>query len=112
MLWLLFWRLYPQHFDTPNGYWSNKATKCVPIKDKSPQADWRNYIVKEVIEKEGLHRINQSIIAVHDAFAELPRLHIFGDYRDCTHYCWTPLLYQCHYLRMNEIIAAKLSGAR
>jgi hypothetical protein len=64
--------------------------------------------VKEVIKREGLVRLKQSVIAVHDSFAELIKLHTFGDYFGCTNYCWTQMLYQYIYLRMKEMLKIKL----
>lgn len=81
-----------QHFDTANGYWGGNKTKCVPIRDSSFENDWRNFIVHDIVRKFGLSHIH--IITQAERTVPLYREHTQGHYHDCTHYCWSPMMYQ------------------
>lgn len=98
----IIWReTSAQHFPTPDGYWpgvkyaSGMDVKCVPV--KNPQLDWRNQDLKAIIET---HRLNISIAPFVEQTLPLWNQHVNGHLRDCTHLCWTPMLYQplFHYM--------------
>lgn len=95
----IIWReTSAQHFPTSNGYWpgvkyaSSMKLQCVPINDTSPEADWRNNYVHEIIETNKFKRVR--IIPFYDITVPLWSLHVNGNMRDCTHFCYTPMLYQ------------------
>lgn len=105
----IIWReTSAQHFPTSNGYWpgvryaKDMKLTCTPINDTSPDADWRNNDVAAIIRANQFTKIR--IIPFYDISLPLWSLHVNGHMRDCTHFCWTPMLYQSlfHSLR-NEI---------
>ena len=97
----IIWReTSAQHFPTVNGYWPgvkyahNMDVKCVPIEDPSPSADWRNTDVYQIIKQNNLHI---KIAPFYNQTLPLWNMHVNGHLRDCTHLCWTPMLYQSLY---------------
>ena len=86
-----------QHFPTSNGYWpgvkyaEEMDVKCVPIKDTREEADWRNKDANNIIIK---NKFNISIAPFYKQTEPLWGMHVNGHLRDCTHLCWTPMLYQ------------------
>jgi hypothetical protein len=93
-----------QHFPTPNGYWpgvryaQSMKLSCVPILDPSPHSDWRNRIIEQIILQNNLFHIQ--ILRFYNITLPLWSSHPNGNLRDCTHFCWFPMLYQpiFHYL--------------
>eukprot|EP01039_Chlorochromonas_danica_P005050 gene5050-5545_t len=89
---------FTQHFPTSNGYWpgvryaQGMKIGCIPIQDLSPQADWRNRIIEDIIRNDKLYKIE--IIPFYNLTASLWSEHPNGHLRDCTHFCWSPFLYQ------------------
>jgi len=81
-----------QHFSTYNGYWPgirfshSMERRCVPIRDPSPQADWRNRDIETIIASKELHRIH--ILPFYNITVPLWSSHPNGHLRDCTHFCW------------------------
>jgi hypothetical protein len=67
-------------------------TGCFEIKDPSPAGDWRNTDVRNLIKASKLNKI--SVIPFYEFTVPLWNLHVNGHQRDCTHICWSPLLYQ------------------
>jgi hypothetical protein len=103
----IIWReTTAQHFMTPNGFWPgikyirNMVLKCAPLEDVSPQSDWRNRAIEKIIQD---HSLGSSIhlLRYYNITAPLWSEHPNGHMKDCTHFCWTPMLYQpiFHYLR-------------
>lgn len=95
----VFWReTTAQHFPTPNGYWPGAKFAntikfgCQPIKDPSPAADWRNRDIESIILRHNLFKIK--IIRYYNLTLPLWSEHPNGQLKDCTHFCWTPMLYQ------------------
>ena len=86
-----------QHFPTYNGYWpgSKYATdmdvKCVPILNLTQEADWKNMEVRDIIVR---NKFNIYIAPFYEDTAPLYDMHVNGHLRDCTHLCWSPMLYQ------------------
>jgi hypothetical protein len=100
----------PQHFNTSNGYYDgsvyrDKNRRCVPLQDASEESDWRNYYVHKTIRERGLH--NLQILPLRKMMIPLYREH--WGLKDCTHYCWWPMLHQVAYSRMREALLGKLS---
>ncbi len=95
----IFWReTTAQHFPTPNGYWpgvrysNDMKLGCVPIKDPSPAADWRNRDIDDIVHRHSLSKIR--ILRFYNLTVPLWSEHPNGHMKDCTHFCWTPMLYQ------------------
>ncbi|RYH05473.1 hypothetical protein EON65_44585 [archaeon] len=95
----ILWReTSAQHFPTSNGYWpgvkyaSSMKLECAPIQDASPAADWRNRIVEHVVLRHNLFKVK--ILPFYNATLPLWSEHPNGQLRDCTHFCWSPFLYQ------------------
>jgi hypothetical protein len=80
-------------------YAAQMKSGCFPIKDPSAQADWRNNDIRNMIKESKLNRIQ--ILPFYDLTVPLWNLHVNGNKQDCTHFCWSPLLYQSffHHLR-------------
>jgi hypothetical protein len=87
-----------QHFPTPNGYWPGARyapgmkLKCEPIADNSTEGDWRNADIRDIVHKEALKHVQ--IIPFYNVTLPLWSSHVNGHLRDCTHFCWSPMLYQ------------------
>jgi hypothetical protein len=94
-----------QHWNhTINGYFENGASldgTCTPIKDSSPDFDWRNREVQNVIRNEHLGDID--VIPFHDLTAPLYQMHPDGDEsRDCTRFCYFPQMWQTVWRAMDR----------
>lgn len=87
-----------QHFPTPNGYWpgvryaASMKLRCSAIADNSTAADWRNSDVRDIIRNKKLSQVE--IIPFYNVTLPLWTSHVNGHLRDCTHFCWSPMLYQ------------------
>lgn len=87
-----------QHFPTPTGYWPGARyapgmkVGCVPIKEPGPEADWRNADIRDIVRVHNLDRVK--IAPFYNITVPLWSEHVNGHLRDCTHFCWTPMLYQ------------------
>jgi hypothetical protein len=103
-----------QHFATKNGFWPGmKYTKdmklgCFPIEDTSNIADWRNREIERIISAHGLSA-SIRYLPFYNLTVPFWSEHPNGMLKDCTHFCWTPMLYQpiFHYLR--DLIVGKKS---
>lgn len=89
----IFWReTSAQHFPTPNGYWpgakyaSVMKLTCVPHKDTSPAADWRNREIEQILSSKKLFMIQ--VIPFFNITQPLWSVHPSGHMQDCTHFCW------------------------
>ena len=87
-----------QHFPTPTGYWPGARyapgmkVGCEPIREAGPAADWRNSDIRDIVQSHGLSKV--SIAPFYNITVPLWSEHVNGHLRDCTHFCWTPMLYQ------------------
>lgn len=106
----IYWReTSAQHFPTVNGYWpgvrysQGLRLACIPINDTSPDADWRNREINDIVKTHSYFGIN--VIPFYNETVPLWDMHVNGHKQDCTHFCWTPMLYQYlfHYMR-NSVI--------
>jgi hypothetical protein len=98
----IMWReTSAQHFPTSNGYWpgvkyaNEMKLACEPIKDTSSNSingDWRNSDINNIINKYKLEHIQ--IVPFYNVTLPLWSSHVNGHLRDCTHFCWSPFLYQ------------------
>jgi hypothetical protein len=102
----IIWReTTAQHFTTSNGFWPgikyirNMEMKCQPILNTSIELDWRNREIEEIIRKNHLSTIH--VMPWYNVTVPLWSEHPNGHLKDCTHFCWTPMLYQpaFYYLR-------------
>ena len=105
----VYWReTTAQHFPTPTGYWpgmryaANMKVGCVKINDTSPDANWRNTDIETIIRDRGLDKIK--IAHFYNLTVPLWTEHVNGNLKDCTHLCWTPMLYQPLFHIMAEAI--------
>eukprot|EP00600_Ochromonadales_sp_CCMP1393_P001388 CAMPEP_0174977042 /NCGR_PEP_ID=MMETSP0004_2-20121128/13379_1 /TAXON_ID=420556 /ORGANISM="Ochromonas sp., Strain CCMP1393" /LENGTH=324 /DNA_ID=CAMNT_0016228161 /DNA_START=85 /DNA_END=1059 /DNA_ORIENTATION=+ len=103
----IFWReTSAQHFPTTNGYWpgvkysNTLRLACVPLADPSPAADWRNRDIENIIISNNLFMIR--IIPFYNVTIPLWSEHPNGHLKDCTHFCWSPMLYQSVFYEMNR----------
>jgi hypothetical protein len=87
-----------QHFPTSNGYWpgvkyaASMQLKCEPIADTSSSGDWRNSDIRAIIAEHNLQHVQ--ILPFYNVTLPLWSMHVNGHLRDCTHFCWSPMLYQ------------------
>lgn len=107
----ILWReTSAQHFPTFNGYWPGAkfahtmTLTCTPIADPSPEADWRNYDVRELVSKNNLSTVQ--IVPFYNVTLPLWSEHPNGQLRDCTHFCWTPMLYQSIFHFMDRAMSS------
>lgn len=103
----VFWReTSAQHFPTPNGYWPGQRYSntlklaCEPIADPSPQADWRNRDVENIILHNNFFNVN--IIRFYNQTLPLWSQHPNGKLKDCTHFCFSPMLYQSTFQTLDK----------
>jgi len=105
----IIWReTSAQHFPTPTGYWPGQRYAkdmklvCVPINDTSPDSDWRNTDIRNIIYS---NKFDVKILPFYNVTVPLYEMHVNGHKQDCTHMCWTPMLYNMcfHFLKNIEI---------
>ena len=107
---LVVWReTSAQHFPTPSGYWpglryaAGMKVGCVPIADVSPAGDWRNSDIAEIIRRHALgDRVR--VMPFFNVTAPLWDQHVNGHKQDCTHFCWTPFLYQSSFQYLLDVV--------
>ncbi len=98
-----------QHFPTPNGYWPGVKYShtmklgCVPLQDASAQADWRNRDIDTIVKTHNLFKVE--IVRFYDVTAPLWSEHPNGHMKDCTHFCWSPMLYQPIFHRLDQALS-------
>lgn len=96
----------PQHYDSSNGYFTQNQTNCVPIQNTSLEADWRNYYVYQELSSQQLENI--TMIPIRDLMIPLYREHFRGNYIDCTHYCYWPMIQLPIYDSLYQILKQDL----
>jgi hypothetical protein len=95
---VLFRETSAQHWNhTDTGYFAldgdSTLSSCTPVADSSPEYDWRNRDVRQIIENEELKGIH--IIPFHDITAPLHDMHPDSEvWEDCTHFCYFPQMWQ------------------
>lgn len=102
-----------QHWpETFNGYFLKQKSDekiCRNIKNTSFRGDWRNdYVWKKFLEGKWAHYVSSlnvtvGILPTRQLTVELSDMHVSHDYRDCTHYCYTPMMYQPIYHDLVEL---------
>ena len=108
----ILWReTSAQHFPTSNGYWpgakyaSTMQLKCEPIQDTSASGDWRNSDVMTIIKDHKLSHIET--VPFYNISLPLWSMHVNGHLRDCTHFCWSPMMYQSIFHALAEPFKGK-----
>ena len=113
-----------QHFNTTieslhvkNGYWSISIPKevsneqvtfndCVPIRDSGIAYDWRNLAVRDYLDIHSDYFNDSNVIFVtlpmRALTLPLHDTHNRGGGQDCTHYCWSPMMYQAVFHFLSE----------
>jgi hypothetical protein len=64
----------------------------MPITDTSASGDWRNSDIRNIIKEHKLEYVK--IVPFYNVSLPLWSMHVNGHLRDCTHFCWSPMLYQ------------------
>ena len=107
---VFFREMTAQHFSTPNGYWpgikysNTMQLGCFPLNDSSPAADWRNRDIEHIILKNNL--FNVKILRFYNITVSLWSEHPNGHLKDCTHFCWSPMLYQPTFHELDDALSA------
>eukprot|EP00981_Chlorochromonas_danica_P011954 scaffold4358_cov177-Ochromonas_danica.AAC.8 len=98
---ILYRETAAQHWNhTSHGYYDSehrteKASNgtCVPIADATPELDWRNVDVMNIIENDKLQHLR--VIPFHKYTMPLYNMHPnAAGAEDCTHYCYFPQMWQ------------------
>jgi hypothetical protein len=102
--------------DTENRYWHNVSkipikdfhipTSCTYITNTSYMADWRNDLVKKLIkDMPAEDRALLPVIPFAKYTKDAADLHTTNPLfkHDCTHYCYTPLLWQPLWYHLRDI---------
>lgn len=71
----------------------------------SNSSDWRNDIARQLIQAKPQYVAHIPILPMADITRDIPDLHTCNPYykHDCTHYCFTPLMYQPLWHQMREL---------
>ena len=95
----------PQHFDSVhgNGYWGGEQTKCVPINATRAleHGDWRVTYPRMIAADMKLRNIK---FVTTDHYKPLYSAHCKGDFMDCTHYSYWPMLTVPIYKQLLDIL--------
>jgi hypothetical protein len=112
---IVFAETSSQHFLTPNGYYdksihrnTSKDAFCQPINDTSN--DWRNDILWNDFIRgpwgeslSAMSHVLLEVLPMHALTRDLADLHVRQGHHDCTHYCYSPMLYQPIYSSLERI---------
>jgi hypothetical protein len=79
---------------------------CVQINDTSNDANWRNTDTEMIIKTHRLDKIK--IVRFYNLTVPMWTEHVNGNLKDCTHLCWTPMLYQSIFRSMAHAMIGKL----
>jgi hypothetical protein len=103
-----------QHFHTRNGYFNRKVYEntsrsafCAPI--TNPIDDWRNDVLWSYVNGKWGHEITSlshvllDVLPMKALTQDLADIHLRQRRHDCTHYCYTPMLYQPIYSSLLNI---------
>lgn len=87
-----------QHFQggQGNGYYQLNKTQCGPIRNTSREADWRNAEVDSILQGAAFFEQPNVLFRVapfRSLTEPLYDTHVRGNYEDCTHFCWSPMMY-------------------
>jgi hypothetical protein len=81
---------------------------CVEIGDLSDDANWRNTDVEMIIRNNNLNEIK--MVRFYNLTVPLWTEHVNGHMKDCTHLCWTPMLYQSIFHSMAHAVMQTSGG--
>lgn len=96
---------FAQHFDTPTGYFKEfgepNTKMCSPITDWSWESDWRNHLMWDSYINgawgrriTAMKRVAFTVLSGRAVTESLHDMHVRHDFHDCTHFCYTPMMYQ------------------
>ena len=91
-------------------YSARMHLQCVPVADQSYEADWRNRDIESIIRRHNLYRI--TVIPFYNVTLPLYNGHPGGHMRDCTHLCWSPLLYQPIFNTLDSAMDKPIASSR
>lgn len=113
---IVFAETTAQHFHTSNGYYNKEVhrntsrsmfCKTLPPSGRDESGvDWRNDMLWEHIEGVGgrtlqnLPHVLLDVLPMHSLTHDLADIHLRQGRHDCTHFCYTPMLYQTIYSRL------------
>jgi len=105
-----------QHWPTRNGYFASaKGTPlkqlCRPLANASSAADWRNELVWELLQEQPWRGqlealapyVRLDVLGFRALTRDLSSFHMRQQIKDCTHFCYSPLLYQPIYLQLAQL---------
>ena len=111
-----------QHWPSVNGYYrSSKGIKLKPlcpiIANTTPEADWRNDFIWETFLQGAWGEevaqlfpyVDVAVLNFRALTSDLSDMHMRQMKKDCTHYCYTPMLYQSIYHQIS-MVAKQLSS--
>lgn len=107
----LFLETFPSHWNTPSGYYPTRKNLpsmprenlvlsgrcCYPIINSSLTLNWRNSILSEIVASNNLSSL--SVLPTYEILFHHEHMHrcdirIPPEKWDCTHYCYSPTLFQ------------------
>ena len=119
-----------QHWPTDNGYFLtgkgvSRASLCTPLINMTESADWRNDIVWQSFLRDGSgwrRRLDSlapyarvRVLNFRALTSDMSDFHMRQQKKDCTHYCYTPMMYQSIYHQLAQIsadLAAEVASSR
>lgn len=105
-----------QHWPTHNGYFATAKGSplkqlCRPLANASSAADWRNDLVWDLLQEQPWRRqldalapyVRLGVLSFRALTRDLSSFHMRQQIKDCTHFCYSPLLYQPIYHQLAQI---------
>jgi hypothetical protein len=81
---------------------------CMRIKNASESLDWRNSLVKKYLKENRLTDLHY----LHTREMFLPLVNEHYHEGDCTHYCYSPMLYQPIFQQMHRILVSEVANSK
>jgi hypothetical protein len=105
---VVIWRdTTPQHFPSPSGYFVEHVEgedslpyNCLPIANQSSAVDWRNKIPLNELSTGAYDPVE--LLEIHDTLEPFWDMHHHSG--DCTHFCYSPVLWQPMWHRLYRIL--------
>ena len=109
------WPSYNGYFVTGKGKSISHAALCPPLSNRTDPADWRNDFVWESFLRDGTPWRQQMdalspyvrvrVLNFRALTSDMNDFHMRQQKKDCTHYCYTPMMYQSIYHQLAQISA-------
>lgn len=79
---------------------------CRPIQKYQYENDWRNFLVDKHLQTSGTAASKIKVLPLASLTRPLHDLHTCNPFfkHDCTHYCYTPLLWQVFWHQMEQLM--------